>query len=161
MYPPLCKVADTLFYIQGGNNSERTRELEPSSQSELLQQRVSAKKGQKSNVYSVRLNILWCSWALTSCFLISIVEVKVQSSPHTYRKKSIVNVPDYRRCGCIHHLASRKIPCENISLAKLFKTKLTDSSFSLFLQHTWTTSKKFASVFIFLDTDDVDNTTFL
>ena len=90
-----------------------------------------------------------CSWALTSCFLISIVEVKVQSSPHTYREKSIVNVPDYRRCEYIHHLASRKIPCENISLAKLFKTKVTDSSFSLFLQHTWTTSKKFASVFIF------------
>ena len=133
------------------SNGERTRQLA----------RVSARKGQKSNVYSVRLNILWCSWALTSCFLISIVEVKVQSSPHTYRKKSIVNVPDNRRCECIHHLASRKTPCENISLAKLFKTKLTDSSFSLFLQHTWTTFKKFASVFIFLDTDDVDNTTFL
>ena len=96
-----------------------------------------------------------CSWALTSCFLISIVEVKVQPSPHTYRKKSMVKVPDYRRCECIHHLASRKNPCENISLTKLFKNKLTDSSFSLFQQHTWTTSQKFASVFIFLNTDDV------
>ena len=74
----------------------------------------------------------------------------------------MVKVPDYRRCECIHHLASRKNPCENIPLTgKLFKNKLTDSSFSLFQQHTWTTSKKFASVFIFLNTDDVDNTTFL
>ena len=73
----------------------------------------------------------------------------------------MVKVPDYRPCECIHHLASRKIPCENISLTKLFKTKLTDSSFGLVQQHTWTTSKKIASVFIFSDTDDVDNTTFL
>ena len=37
--------------------SERTRELGPDPSCELLQQRVSAGTGQKSNVYSVRLNI--------------------------------------------------------------------------------------------------------
>ena len=44
---------------------------------------------------------------------------------YTCRKKSMVKVPDYRRCECIHHLASKKIPCENIPLTKLFETKLT------------------------------------
>ena len=134
------------------------------ARSELLQQRARAGRGQIS-IFTVLDQIFCrlCAWALTSCFLISIVEVKVQQW-HRGGRISVVYVLDYRACltscECIHHLDSRKIPCENISISKLrIKTKLTDSLFSQ--QHTHTTSKKFPPVFNFLNNDDVDNTTII
>ena len=63
-----------------------------------------------------------CSWlrALTSCFLISIVEVKVQ---HRSRDEFLWDMSlIIAHVSLLHHLASRKIPCENISLTKLCKT---------------------------------------
>ena len=77
-------------------------------------------------------------------------EVKVQRLAHTQRTNSVVydliiyllymtfiiaHVSLPATCECLHHLESRKIPCENTALTGLCQTKLTDSWFSLVKQH--------------------------
>ena len=114
--------------LVGINYSGRTRERRALARtSELLQQRVSARKGQKSKVYSVRLNILssvfmgadilfpdWYCWGQSSAF------------PTNLQKKIYGQSPWLSPMWMYTHLASRKIPCENISLTKLFKTNSLD-----------------------------------